>query len=196
MGTLLDQGQRPLHYRGRGRRRYLQSLTFLAHAGRVDLARALDLRTGSDFSIPPKGMSAVDFLKSEARGNYAANAGGNQERLSSRQPRRTRAGATLAALSADRARREALRPAVEDASPREVGLSSRFFKQSLPVIARFFLAGTSGGDIKVSPAPAMDSIRVDLVDLDRGIRNYRSAHVCPMKLTKLPVSAGSRAGLI
>ena len=54
---------------------YLQSLTFLAHAGRVDLARALDLRTGSDFSIPPKGMSAADFLKSEATGNYAANAG-------------------------------------------------------------------------------------------------------------------------
>jgi purine nucleoside permease len=53
---------------------YLQALTFLAHAGRVDLARALDLRTGSDFSIPPKGMSAADFLKSEATGNYAANA--------------------------------------------------------------------------------------------------------------------------
>ncbi len=51
---------------------YLQALTFLAHAGRVDLARALDLRTGSDFSTPPKGVSAADFLKSEATGNYAA----------------------------------------------------------------------------------------------------------------------------
>ena len=51
---------------------FLQALTFLAHAGRADLARALDLRTGSDFSIPPKGMSAADFLKSEATGNYAA----------------------------------------------------------------------------------------------------------------------------
>jgi purine nucleoside permease len=51
---------------------YLQALTFLAHAGRVDLARALDLRTGSDFTMPPKGRSAVDLLKSEATGNYAA----------------------------------------------------------------------------------------------------------------------------
>ena len=51
---------------------YLQALTFLAQAGRVDLTRALDLRTGSDFSMPPKGMSAANFLKSEATGNYAA----------------------------------------------------------------------------------------------------------------------------
>jgi len=53
---------------------YLQALTFLAHAGRVDLTRALDLRTGSDFTVPPKGVSAADFLKSEATGNYAGNA--------------------------------------------------------------------------------------------------------------------------
>ena len=51
---------------------YLQALTFLAHAGRVDLARVLDLRTGSDFTVPPKGVSAADLLKSEATGNYAA----------------------------------------------------------------------------------------------------------------------------
>jgi purine nucleoside permease len=51
---------------------YLQALTFLAHAGRVDLARALDLRTGSDFTMSPKGKSAVNLLKSEATGNYAA----------------------------------------------------------------------------------------------------------------------------
>ena len=53
---------------------YLQALTFLSHAGRVDLARALDLRTGSDFTVPPKGVPAADFLKSEATGNYAGNA--------------------------------------------------------------------------------------------------------------------------
>jgi len=53
---------------------FLQALTFLAHAGRADLARALDLRTGSDFSMPPKGTSPADFLKSEATGNYAAYA--------------------------------------------------------------------------------------------------------------------------
>jgi purine nucleoside permease len=53
---------------------YLQALTFLAHAGRADLARALDLRTGSDFCMPPKGTSPADLLKSEATGNYAAYA--------------------------------------------------------------------------------------------------------------------------
>lgn len=53
---------------------YLLALTFLARAGRADLRRALDLRTGSDFTLPPKGTSAADFLKSEATGNYAAYA--------------------------------------------------------------------------------------------------------------------------
>jgi purine nucleoside permease len=53
---------------------YLQALTFLSHAGRVDLARVLDLRTGSDFTVPPKGVSPADFLKTEATGNYAGGA--------------------------------------------------------------------------------------------------------------------------
>ena len=51
---------------------YLLALTALARAGRVDLARALDLRTGSDYTMPPKGTSAAELLKSEATGNYAA----------------------------------------------------------------------------------------------------------------------------
>jgi purine nucleoside permease len=51
---------------------FLQALSFLAHAGRADLARALDLRTGSDFTMPPKNTSPADLLKSEATGNYAA----------------------------------------------------------------------------------------------------------------------------
>jgi purine nucleoside permease len=51
---------------------FLQALTFLAHAGRVDLSRALDLRTGSDFTMPPKSTSPADLLKSESTGNYAA----------------------------------------------------------------------------------------------------------------------------
>ena len=51
---------------------FLQALTFVSHAGRADLARALDLRTGSDFTMPPKGTSPADLLKSEATGNYAA----------------------------------------------------------------------------------------------------------------------------
>ena len=53
---------------------YMQALTFLAQVHKVDLARALDLRTGSDFCMPPAGTSAVDFLKSEAKGDYAAYA--------------------------------------------------------------------------------------------------------------------------
>lgn len=53
---------------------YMQALSMLAHAGKVDLARALDLRTGSDFCMPPKGTSAADFLKTEAKGDYAAYA--------------------------------------------------------------------------------------------------------------------------
>jgi purine nucleoside permease len=53
---------------------YLQALTFLAHAGRVDLARVLDLRTGSDFTVPAQRASAMELLKSEATGKYAAYA--------------------------------------------------------------------------------------------------------------------------
>jgi purine nucleoside permease len=51
---------------------YLQALTRLAHAGLADVSRALDLRSGSDYSMPPPGITAADLLKSEATGNYAA----------------------------------------------------------------------------------------------------------------------------
>jgi purine nucleoside permease len=51
---------------------FMQALTFLAQVHKVDLARALDLRTGSDFTMPPPGTPAADFLKSEAKGDYAA----------------------------------------------------------------------------------------------------------------------------
>ena len=51
---------------------YMQALSFLAQAKRADLARVLDLRTGSDFTLPPAGTLAADFLKSEAKGDYAA----------------------------------------------------------------------------------------------------------------------------
>ena len=53
---------------------YLQALTFLAKAGRADWQRVLDLRTGSDFTRPPAGVSPADFLKTEAKGDYAAYA--------------------------------------------------------------------------------------------------------------------------
>jgi purine nucleoside permease len=50
----------------------LQALTFLSHAGRVDLQRVLVLRTVSNFDREPPGTSAADSLKSMAFGNYSA----------------------------------------------------------------------------------------------------------------------------
>jgi purine nucleoside permease len=40
----------------------LQALCFLARAGRVDLRRILVLRTGSNYTMPPPGMSAAESL--------------------------------------------------------------------------------------------------------------------------------------
>jgi len=40
----------------------LQALSFLARAGRVDLSRILVLRTGSNYTMPPPGMSAAESL--------------------------------------------------------------------------------------------------------------------------------------
>jgi purine nucleoside permease len=54
---------------------YLQALTYLAKIHKVDFSRALDLRTASDFTIPPPGTSVADFLASEANGSdYGAYA--------------------------------------------------------------------------------------------------------------------------
>ncbi len=44
----------------------LQSLTFLANAGRVDLRRVLVLRTGSDYSAPGEGQTAAGLLAEDA----------------------------------------------------------------------------------------------------------------------------------
>jgi purine nucleoside permease len=44
----------------------LQSLTFLHHAGRVDLDRVMVLRTVSNFDQPPVGLSAAESLKANA----------------------------------------------------------------------------------------------------------------------------------
>jgi purine nucleoside permease len=49
----------------------LQSLTFLAKAGRVDLQRVLVLRTASDFDSPPPGMTAAEGLARNKIGQYA-----------------------------------------------------------------------------------------------------------------------------
>ena len=40
----------------------LQSLTFLAKAGRVDLHRVLVLRTASNYDLPPRGVTAAENL--------------------------------------------------------------------------------------------------------------------------------------
>jgi purine nucleoside permease len=48
----------------------LQSLTFLAKAGRVDVNRVLVLRTASDFDQPPPGVSAAESLAKTKIGIY------------------------------------------------------------------------------------------------------------------------------
>lgn len=50
----------------------LQSLTFLAQAGRVDLNRVLVLRTISNFDREPPGEAPADTLAAMAHGNYPA----------------------------------------------------------------------------------------------------------------------------
>ena len=48
----------------------LQSLTFLARAGRVDLDRVMVLRTASDFDQPRPGMTAAESLAQTKIGRY------------------------------------------------------------------------------------------------------------------------------
>ena len=50
----------------------LQSLTFLARDGRVDLNRVLILRTASDFDQPVPGMTAAESLARTKIGSYTA----------------------------------------------------------------------------------------------------------------------------
>ncbi len=50
----------------------LQSLKFLAHAGKVDWNRILILRTVSNYDQPPPGMSAWESLGAEKAGKYSA----------------------------------------------------------------------------------------------------------------------------
>jgi purine nucleoside permease len=50
----------------------MQALSFLAHAGRAKLDRVLILRAGSDYTIPPPGMSAAAFLAKENADNFPA----------------------------------------------------------------------------------------------------------------------------
>jgi purine nucleoside permease len=50
----------------------LQSLTFLAHAHRVDLDRILVLRTASNYDMQPIGLTAAQSLAATKVGNYSA----------------------------------------------------------------------------------------------------------------------------
>src|SRR5579864_4699989 len=50
----------------------MQALTFLSHAGRVDLQRVLVLRTVSNYDREPPGTSAADSLQEMVSGNYSA----------------------------------------------------------------------------------------------------------------------------
>ena len=44
---------------------YVQALTFLSHAGRIDFNRVTDLRTASDYSVEPAGKTPAQLLESE-----------------------------------------------------------------------------------------------------------------------------------
>ena len=50
----------------------LQSLTFLAHAGKADLQRVLVLRTVSNYDQQPVGLSAAESLAQQKAGKYGA----------------------------------------------------------------------------------------------------------------------------
>jgi purine nucleoside permease len=50
----------------------LQSLTFLAHAHKVDLSRVLVLRTASNYDVPRSGLTAAQSLAETKIGHYSA----------------------------------------------------------------------------------------------------------------------------
>jgi purine nucleoside permease len=50
----------------------LQSLTFLHHAGRIDLDRVMVLRAVSNFDQPPVGLTAAESLAADAVHRYSA----------------------------------------------------------------------------------------------------------------------------
>ena len=50
----------------------VQSLTFLAHAGRVDVNRVMVLRTVSNYDQPAKGATAAESLAANADHRYSA----------------------------------------------------------------------------------------------------------------------------
>jgi purine nucleoside permease len=49
----------------------MQAITFLGQAHRADPARVLILRTGSDYTVPPPGITAADELKADETGGLS-----------------------------------------------------------------------------------------------------------------------------
>ena len=50
----------------------LEALTRLSHSGKVDVRRALVLRTASNFDMPPPGLTAAESMAEENGGAYSA----------------------------------------------------------------------------------------------------------------------------
>ncbi len=50
----------------------MQALTFLSRDKRARLDRVLILRSGSDFTVQPPGMTAADFIVKEVRDGFPA----------------------------------------------------------------------------------------------------------------------------
>jgi len=82
-GQLMNQWARDwVHYLTAGQATYaicgmedtgtLQSLSFLAHAHRVDLDRVLVLRTASNYDVPRDGISAAQSIAETKLGHYSA----------------------------------------------------------------------------------------------------------------------------
>jgi hypothetical protein len=52
----------------------LQAIDYLSKIGRVDKDRVLVLRTGSNYTLPPPGVTAADYLLRENEGYAGLNA--------------------------------------------------------------------------------------------------------------------------
>jgi purine nucleoside permease len=50
----------------------MQSLTWLARAGKVDINRVLVLRTASNYDVPKIGLSAAESIAQTKLGHYSA----------------------------------------------------------------------------------------------------------------------------
>jgi purine nucleoside permease len=77
----------------------LQSLTFLARAGRVDISRVMVLRTASDFDQPVPGRTAAESLAANKIGEVHSLLSGARSGMARRPGSRQQAGDRMAAVS-------------------------------------------------------------------------------------------------